>query len=79
MLVESMPTWKKYARIVLPHIGLILLSFFYVISGAFIFYYIEQPNEIAVRKESLELINKEKNWMLKNLWQIVNDNSTTKG
>lgn len=79
MLVELMPTWKKYARIILPHVGLILLSFLYVIGGAFIFYHIERPNEIAVRTKSLKLIEEQERWMLKNLWQIVNDNTTTRG
>ncbi|VDL70652.1 unnamed protein product [Nippostrongylus brasiliensis] len=30
IIVPQMPTWKKYARIVLPHVGLILLSLLYV-------------------------------------------------
>ncbi|PIO70913.1 hypothetical protein TELCIR_07205 [Teladorsagia circumcincta] len=45
IIVPQMPTWKKYARIVLPHVGLILLSLLYVVGGAVAFYHMERPNE----------------------------------
>uniref|UniRef100_A0A915CV03 Uncharacterized protein n=1 Tax=Ditylenchus dipsaci TaxID=166011 RepID=A0A915CV03_9BILA len=64
VLTPPMPTWKKYARIILPHVGLILLSLFYIVGGAFVFYQVEGPNEIAVRREN-------------ELWLIINDNATT--
>ncbi|KAK6015572.1 hypothetical protein OSTOST_19001 [Ostertagia ostertagi] len=47
--VPQMPTWKKYARIVLPHVGLILLSLLYVVGGAVAFYHMERPNEAPVK------------------------------
>uniref|UniRef100_A0A183BPT2 Ion channel n=1 Tax=Globodera pallida TaxID=36090 RepID=A0A183BPT2_GLOPA len=70
---EKMPMWKKYARIVLPHIGLILLSLCYIVGGAFVFYQLERPNEIAVRKETLGVIEREKHEMLEQIWHLLND------
>ncbi|CAK5096632.1 unnamed protein product [Meloidogyne enterolobii] len=70
---EHMPVWRKYARIVLPHIGLILLSLFYVVGGAFIFYHLESPNEMDIRRDTMELIEKERNDMLEYLWIKIND------
>lgn len=40
----TIPLWKKYARIVLPHIGLIFISCVYIVGGACIFYFLESPN-----------------------------------
>ena len=74
-----MPVWKKYARIILPHIGLIILSLVYIIGGAFVFYHLERPNEVYVRGESLRLIEDNRIRMLRHLWQIVNENTTTRG
>lgn len=74
-----MPAWKKYARIILPHIGLILLSMLYVVGGAFVFYQVERPHEIAVRKESLNLIEAQERLMLNELWLAINNNNTSYG
>ncbi|KAI1731692.1 ion channel domain-containing protein [Ditylenchus destructor] len=78
VLAPPMPSWKKYARIILPHIGLILLSLLYIIGGAFVFYQVERPNEVAVRRESLHLIEDYKEKMLEELWEVVNNEATTK-
>uniref|UniRef100_A0A915D2S1 Potassium channel domain-containing protein n=1 Tax=Ditylenchus dipsaci TaxID=166011 RepID=A0A915D2S1_9BILA len=40
----------KYAKIVLPHVGLVLLLFVYLLIGATLFHYLEAPNELLVRK-----------------------------
>ena len=74
-----MPAWKKYARIILPHIGLIILSLLYIVGGAFIFYYLEHPNEVYVRGENLRLIEENRKRMLSHLWLLVSDNATTRG
>ncbi|KAL3086119.1 hypothetical protein niasHS_009689 [Heterodera schachtii] len=70
---EKMPAWKKYARIVLPHVGLILMSVCYIVGGAFVFYQLERPNEIAVRRETLDIIEREKHEMLDQIWALIND------
>uniref|UniRef100_A0A914BVB1 Potassium channel domain-containing protein n=2 Tax=Acrobeloides nanus TaxID=290746 RepID=A0A914BVB1_9BILA len=75
--VPPMPPWKKYARIILPHIGLILLSFSYIIGGAFVFYHLERPNELAVRQEALQEIEDYKKAMLDHLWILINDNTSS--
>ncbi|KHJ84953.1 Ion channel [Oesophagostomum dentatum] len=66
-----MPTWKKYARIVLPHVGLILLSLLYVVGGAVAFYHMERPNEMAVRESAIRRFNQHKERMLDELWTLV--------
>uniref|UniRef100_A0AC35ES39 Potassium channel domain-containing protein n=1 Tax=Panagrolaimus sp. PS1159 TaxID=55785 RepID=A0AC35ES39_9BILA len=78
VVLDEMPAWKKYARIILPHIGLIILSLLYIVGGAFIFYYLEHPNEVFVRGESLRLIEENRKIMLNHLWLLVTDNSTTR-
>uniref|UniRef100_A0AAF5RUP0 Serpin domain-containing protein n=1 Tax=Wuchereria bancrofti TaxID=6293 RepID=A0AAF5RUP0_WUCBA len=68
--INKMAGWKKYARIILPHIGLIILSLLYAIGGALSFYHLERPNEIAVRRESLKDISAQRKLMLDELWII---------
>ncbi|KAK6101759.1 Ion channel family protein [Brugia pahangi] len=72
---SRMAGWKKYARIILPHIGLIILSLLYAIGGALAFYHLERPNEIAVRHESLKDISAQRKLMLDELWIMLNDES----
>ena len=45
--VPPMSAWKKYARIILPHVGLCLLSLLYVSGGAVAFYHLERPHEVC--------------------------------
>ncbi|WKX99187.1 hypothetical protein Q1695_014231 [Nippostrongylus brasiliensis] len=71
IIVPQMPTWKKYARIVLPHVGLILLSLLYVVGGAVAFYHMERPNEMAVRESAIRRFNQHKERMLDELWSLV--------
>uniref|UniRef100_A0A914YDD9 Potassium channel domain-containing protein n=1 Tax=Panagrolaimus superbus TaxID=310955 RepID=A0A914YDD9_9BILA len=78
VVLDEMPAWKKYARIILPHIGLIILSLLYIVGGAFVFYYLEHPNEVFVRGESLRLIEENRKVMLNHLWLLVSENSTTR-
>lgn len=74
-----MAGWKKYARIILPHIGLIILSLLYIIGGAFAFYHLERPNEIAVRQEGLKEVYVRRKLMLDELWAVLNDESVSDG
>ncbi|KAM3723635.1 TWiK family of potassium channels protein [Dirofilaria immitis] len=77
VLLSPMAGWKKYMRIILPHIGLIILSLLYTIGGAFAFYYLERPHEIAVRRESLKDISTQRKLMLDELWVMLNDESVS--
>ncbi|CAB3403355.1 unnamed protein product [Caenorhabditis bovis] len=68
--VRPMPVWKKYARIILPHVGLILLSLLYVIGGAMVFYHMERPFEMEVRADNVQRFNEHKEVMLSDLWEL---------
>ncbi|KIH53226.1 Ion channel [Ancylostoma duodenale] len=66
-----MPTWKKYARIVLPHVGLILLSLLYVVGGAVAFYHMERPNEVSTKLTSNDRIEERANLYVENSTRIL--------
>ena len=53
--------------------GLIVLSCFYVVAGAAIFWSLERPHEIAVRQRNLETISLQKREFLMKLWLIEED------
>ncbi|CAD5221909.1 unnamed protein product [Bursaphelenchus xylophilus] len=76
---KDMSLWKKYARIILPHVGLILISCVYIVGGAMIFYVVESPNEVNIRRENLFLINKQKEEMLHFLWNEMKTRNLSKG
>ena len=44
----------------LPHIGLIFLSCTYVLIGAVVFFYLERPNEYAMRDSRRRLIEQQR-------------------
>ncbi|PAV57744.1 hypothetical protein WR25_07384 isoform F [Diploscapter pachys] len=71
-----MPAWKKYARLILPHIGLILMSFLYVLGGAVAFFHLEQPHELAIREMSIRRFHAHKEQMLDDLWSLVEAGAT---
>ncbi|CAD5215938.1 unnamed protein product [Bursaphelenchus okinawaensis] len=75
---KDMSLWKKYARIILPHVGLILISCVYIVGGAMIFYVVESPNEVNIRRENLYLINKQKEEMLRSLWNEMKANNLSR-
>ncbi|OZC07259.1 Ion channel, partial [Onchocerca flexuosa] len=64
-------------RIVLPHIGLILLSAAYTILGAAIFYHFEMPYEVYVRNETAHRIEALKQKIIDNLWMLVHMRNST--
>ncbi|KAI6241587.1 TWiK family of potassium channels protein 7 [Aphelenchoides fujianensis] len=76
-LSPTMPMWKKYARIILPHIGLIFISVVYIVGGACVFYFVESPNEHRIRAQGLEKISDQLE-MLHVLWEVVNDPEMSK-
>lgn len=67
---RPMATWKTYARIILAHVSLIVLSVVYVGFGAFLFYQLEQPNEVEVRARNIERFNIHKRQMIEHLWEM---------
>jgi hypothetical protein len=49
--------YLQWAKIVLPHIGLIVLSGAYVFAGAIAFFHLEQPHEHNVRQLHVAEVN----------------------
>ncbi|CAI2349410.1 unnamed protein product [Caenorhabditis sp. 36 PRJEB53466] len=42
---------RKFAKLVLPHVGLVLLTCTYTVIGALIFYSVEQPHEQMMKEQ----------------------------
>uniref|UniRef100_A0A915IDN8 Uncharacterized protein n=1 Tax=Romanomermis culicivorax TaxID=13658 RepID=A0A915IDN8_ROMCU len=59
---------KKYAKAILPHVGLILLSMIYVITGASAFYYLERPHELRIRRTYVRNVTILKVNFLNDVW-----------
>ncbi|VDK63902.1 unnamed protein product [Onchocerca ochengi] len=68
---------RQNLRIVLPHIGLILLSAAYTILGAAIFYHFEMPYEVYIRNETAHRIEALKQKIIDNLWMLVHMTNST--
>ncbi|KAK6108501.1 Ion channel family protein [Brugia pahangi] len=62
---------RRKLRIVLPHIGLVLLSTAYTILGAAIFHHFEMPYEVYIRNETAHRIETLKQKIIDNLWMLV--------
>ncbi|GMS90622.1 hypothetical protein PENTCL1PPCAC_12797, partial [Pristionchus entomophagus] len=77
ILAPSMPRWKQYARIVLPHVGLVLLSFSYIVGGALAFYKLEKPHEVRVRELGLKDIKEHRDRLLNEMWDHLNEGDKT--
>lgn len=69
----------QYARLVLPHVGLVLLSVLYICGGAVAFYQLERPYEVSVRNTNLEQIARSRRDFLINMWTMLNDDHTAAG
>lgn len=69
----------QYARLVLPHVGLVLLSVLYICGGAVAFYQLERPYEVSVRNTNLEQIARSRRDFLINMWTMLNDDHTDAG
>lgn len=74
-----MSAWKKYARIILPHVGLILISCVYIVGGATVFYFVESPNEVRTRQQSLGRIQLQRTEMLRNIWRTARAENASEG
>lgn len=58
------------AKMVLPHVGLVLMSILYTVLGAAIFYFIERPYEVDQKKQSLEQVLKFKQHFANKMWAL---------
>lgn len=55
---------------ILPHVGLILLSCVYVVSGAIVVYHLEKPNELETRQRNLVTIALQRQSFLDRMWNL---------
>ncbi|KAF1759906.1 hypothetical protein GCK72_008151 [Caenorhabditis remanei] len=46
---------RKFAKLVLPHVALVLLTCTYTVIGALIFYSVEQPHEQMMKEQQLKM------------------------
>nr|CAD2124197.1 unnamed protein product [Meloidogyne enterolobii] len=54
--VEKLNSWRKYARLVLPHVGLVLVVCIYAMIGAWIFHSIESPHEDRLKINGIKKV-----------------------
>lgn len=45
----------QYAKLILPHVGLVLLTCAYTVVGALIFYSVEQPHELDNKRRQVNI------------------------
>ncbi|VDK48407.1 unnamed protein product [Anisakis simplex] len=62
---------KQNIRIVLPHVGLVILSAAYTVLGAAIFHHFEMPYEIHIRNETAHRIDALKQRIIDRLWDLA--------
>nr|pir hypothetical protein C52B9.6 - Caenorhabditis elegans [Caenorhabditis elegans] len=72
-----------YAKRILPHVGLVILLFLYLIAGAFLFRYLEAPKELEdsdnrISREAFNAINQEYfEQLVKNMFQAYRNQFIT--
>uniref|UniRef100_A0A915D9N6 Potassium channel domain-containing protein n=1 Tax=Ditylenchus dipsaci TaxID=166011 RepID=A0A915D9N6_9BILA len=68
---------RKYAKLILPHVGLVLLTCAYTLIGASIFYSVENPNEISTKRHQLDMIYKRQEEFVSALLSLAASNHTS--
>uniref|UniRef100_A0A915J9D5 Potassium channel domain-containing protein n=1 Tax=Romanomermis culicivorax TaxID=13658 RepID=A0A915J9D5_ROMCU len=67
---SCMSRTTRYAKRILPHVGLVLLLGIYTVIGAGIFHVIELPNEEKVRSSALQKIKATKDEIVIKFWNV---------
>lgn len=67
---------KKYAKLILPHVALVLLTCAYTVLGASIFYTVERPHEMETKQHQLKMIYSRQDEFVNNLIQLASVNTT---
>uniref|UniRef100_A0AC34F0V6 Potassium channel domain-containing protein n=1 Tax=Panagrolaimus sp. ES5 TaxID=591445 RepID=A0AC34F0V6_9BILA len=68
--------FRKYAKLILPHVGLVLLTCAYTLIGASIFYSFENPNELATKRQQLNLLYLRQEQFVSSVLQLAENNET---
>ncbi|CAJ0939791.1 unnamed protein product, partial [Mesorhabditis belari] len=68
--------WKKRLRIMLPHVGLVLLSAMYTLLGAAVFHNVEMPYEMQLRNETCTRVTTFKKETIERLWRLRQERFT---
>uniref|UniRef100_A0AC35TYE8 Potassium channel subfamily K member 18 n=1 Tax=Rhabditophanes sp. KR3021 TaxID=114890 RepID=A0AC35TYE8_9BILA len=66
----------QLARMILPHVGLVLLLILYLLIGASIFHFIEAPNELETRNKELHTIFGLRDQFHENIWNLTQSGNT---
>jgi hypothetical protein len=68
--------WKNRLRIMVPHVGLVVLSAAYTLLGASIFHHFEMPYEKHIRNVTSHRVQALKSKVIDELWTMAMDNAT---
>ena len=60
----------QYAKMILPHIGLVLLLSLYTVFGALVFHFLEQPQEATVKRQFIDALNSRRHEYGERLWNM---------
>ncbi|KAI1729823.1 ion channel domain-containing protein [Ditylenchus destructor] len=77
----NMPQTKKekfirYSKMVLPHVGLVLLLICYLLIGATVFHYLEAPNELLTKDREIRTIFELRDAFHENIWNLTHSIDT---
>uniref|UniRef100_A0A0N5A336 Potassium channel subfamily K member 18 n=1 Tax=Parastrongyloides trichosuri TaxID=131310 RepID=A0A0N5A336_PARTI len=66
----------KYAKIILPHVGLVLLLIVYLLIGAKVFHSLEEANERLTKEKELQTIFGLRDSFHDNIWNLTQSGNT---
>uniref|UniRef100_A0AC34QH24 Potassium channel domain-containing protein n=1 Tax=Panagrolaimus sp. JU765 TaxID=591449 RepID=A0AC34QH24_9BILA len=69
---------RKYAKLILPHVGLVFLTCAYTLIGASVFYSFENPNEHATKRQQLNLIYLRQEQFVSSMMELAAANETNR-